>query len=199
MLDEEKLALEHAWRYFEAHGEQRMTVFNFFVATAGLLVAGLAYTIQASANMWPLGLAAGLLLILIAFVFWKLDQRVSSLIKTSEDVLAQAEDRLIADAQLRMVSREREMTANTRFSFLNSWTYGQAFRRIFLIMALIGVSGSLFSMARAVWPMHVGRESAASPDPVLSEQSKAPPQPTPCATASTKPRPASRPVPCPST
>jgi hypothetical protein len=149
MQDEVKFALEHAWRHFRMHAEQRITVFNFFVASAGLLVTGLAYTLQASRDMWPLGLTAGLLLVMISLVFWKLDARVSSIIKTSEEVVVLAEAMLISNPNLRVVSTERTMTASTRFTVMKAWTYGQSFRRIFVAMALIGVGGSIVSIIRA--------------------------------------------------
>ena len=45
MTEDESRDLEHAWRYFALHAEQRMTVFNFFVASAGLALTGLAWTL----------------------------------------------------------------------------------------------------------------------------------------------------------
>jgi hypothetical protein len=149
MQDEVKLALDHAWRHFRMHAEQRITVFNFFVASAGLLVTSLAYTLQAPRSMWPLGLAASLLLVVISFVFWKLDARVSSIIKSSEEVVGRAEAILINDPGLRVVSAERELTAKTQFGMHKAWTYGQSFRRIFSIMALIGVIGIIAFTIRA--------------------------------------------------
>jgi hypothetical protein len=45
MNDDEARNLDHAWRYFSLHAEQRMTVFNFYVASAGLALTGLAWTL----------------------------------------------------------------------------------------------------------------------------------------------------------
>jgi hypothetical protein len=162
MQDEVKLALEHAWRHFQLHAQQRISVFNFFVATTSLLVAGLAFTLQASRGIWPLGLAAGLLLMLLALVFWKLDARVSDMIKSSEDIIAQAEEQLIGDARLRAVWMERAITTRTQFAIHKAWTYGQAFRRIFLIMAVIGLCGSIWSVFQAFPPAAGPRAPAAA-------------------------------------
>ena len=149
MEDDVKLALEHAWRYFQMHAQQRISVFNYFVASSSLLVTGLGIALHAPRDTWPLGLAAGILLMLLSFVFWNLDARVSSLIKVSEEIIARAEERLITVPELRTVSVERNMTHTTKSARYNAWTYGQAFRRIFLIMALIGLVGSIWSLIRA--------------------------------------------------
>ena len=39
-------SMEHAWRYFELHAQQRMTVFNFYLAISGLLAAGIGMCLQ---------------------------------------------------------------------------------------------------------------------------------------------------------
>jgi hypothetical protein len=82
-------ALEHAWRYFELHANQRMTVFNFFLVLAGLAAAGLAAAVQGSPRFAVLGIVWGLLLALVSFVFWKLDQRASFFIKLAEAAIAE--------------------------------------------------------------------------------------------------------------
>ncbi|HEX3860664.1 MAG TPA: hypothetical protein VHY35_03135 [Stellaceae bacterium] len=153
MQDDVKLALEHAWRHFQLHAQQRISVFNFYVATASLLIAGLAFTFQAARPIWAFGVAAGILLTFLSVLFWKLDSRVSSIIKSSEDVMAKAEAQLISDTNLRTVSVEREMTASTPFAWHKAWTYGQTFRRIFFVMAAIGLGGAGWSLYRVYQPV----------------------------------------------
>jgi hypothetical protein len=48
--------LTHAWRYFELHANQRMSVFNFFLALSGVVSAGLAALVQGSAHLIFLGI-----------------------------------------------------------------------------------------------------------------------------------------------
>lgn len=149
MDEDDKLALEYAWRYFQMHAQQRISVFNYFIATSTLLVTGIGFVLHAPPDTWFLGLAAGILLMLLSLIFWKLDARVSSFIKVSEEVIARAEARLITAPELRMVSVERTMTRATKFAVHKAWTYGQAFRFIFIIMALLGLGGSILSLIRA--------------------------------------------------
>ncbi|EKB9382313.1 TPA: hypothetical protein ACID37_006234 [Pseudomonas aeruginosa] len=48
MNDKDRIdrSIEHAWKYFELHAQQRMTVFNFFLAIAGLVAAGIGVGLQ---------------------------------------------------------------------------------------------------------------------------------------------------------
>ena len=165
MPSDREIAFEHAWRYFEYHAQQRITVFNFFVATSGLLVGGLAFTTQAPVKMWPFGIAAGLLLMIVSLAFWRLDQRVSSMIKLSEEIIVKAEEKLISDPDLRTISREQAMTASTKFGLFKAWTYGRAFRFIFSSMAMIGFLGCAISIARPIFG-EVSDKNVSPPGPV---------------------------------
>lgn len=134
------------------HAGQRITVFNFFVATAGLLVSGIGYTLRSLSELWPLGTAAGLLLLVFAIVFRKLDDRVSAIIKSSESVIVEAEALLIEDPALRAVTREHEMTALSQGGVFGAWTYGRSFRFIFGLMACVGLASAALSVSRATFP-----------------------------------------------
>lgn len=139
-------ATEHAWRYFELHAGQRMTLFNYFTFFAGLMAAGIAATLQSNATFAYFGLVLGPLMVLLAFVFWKLDQRVSFLIKNAETVLAHAEAaELPTEAQLFGNEPSATAAAQANGSKLTAqWTFGTAFRTVFLAAALFGVaSGGL--------------------------------------------------------
>lgn len=87
MNDADQRALEHAWRHFALHAEQRTTVFNFFIASAGLTPSGLFYVLATPVAPKAFGIAAGLGAALLALTFWKLDERVAQLIKEGERVL----------------------------------------------------------------------------------------------------------------
>jgi hypothetical protein len=65
-------ALSHAWRYFELHANQRIKVFNYFVALTSLVFAGLAASIQGRPRLGLLGFVLGLFLMLyhLSFGSW---------------------------------------------------------------------------------------------------------------------------------
>ena len=145
-----KELLDHAWQYFALHAGQRMSTFNFFLVLASLTAAGLAACLQRGGRIQLLGVALGALLALVSFIFWKLDQRVSFLLKHAEQVIAQLE-LSVPIAAARLVHNERERTAlavSSGFVLLRMWTYGTAFRCIFAVMGVVGFAGAGLCFAR---------------------------------------------------
>jgi len=139
--------LEHTWRYFELHANQRMSVFNFFVVMSGALAAGVAASLQGSQKLAGVGIVLGALLPLVSFVFWKLDQRVSFLIKHAESALAEIESSLPAESA-RLFSLEPTSTtaAKQRANrWVRQWSYGRSFRLIFVVMALFGFGSAVLA------------------------------------------------------
>ncbi len=94
---------DYAWAYFELHANQRMNSFNFFVVIAALLTAGLAGSLHKEFQFHSVGIFLSLALTFIAFIFWKLDQRVRFLIKHAEEALREIEKQRLKEAS---VSRE---------------------------------------------------------------------------------------------
>lgn len=142
MNDDEARNLDHAWRYFSLHAEQRMTVFNFYVASAGLALTGLAWTLADGSTRWPLGAAAGVGAAALSFVFWRLDQRGSQLVKTAEDALVALEAGLPTAAAV--TTTERSLVSNAGWGALSTpWTFGRSFRLLFGVVALLGIAGAL--------------------------------------------------------
>lgn len=143
MAINDKDALAHAWSYFQLHAAQRVTVFNFFVATSGLLVAALAFALRGGSATAVLSIAAGLGLFTLSLIFWKLDERVSEMIKVSEDVIRKIEAKGIAEVDHRVMCREKAAADQIKFGFFGNWTYGQAFRRIFFALGAVGIAGAV--------------------------------------------------------
>ena len=140
MADDKRL--EHAWNYFELHAQQRISVFNYFVVLSGILAAGLAASVQGPERLASVGVALGALLILLSFVFWKLDQRTAFLIKHAEEVLKACEP---TTAPLFSDEETKTDTAKAQTSI---WTYGRSFRTIFLVIGAAGLAGAILSGLR---------------------------------------------------
>jgi len=144
--------LEHAWRYFALHAGQRMSIFNFFLVLSGLVAAGLATCLQRDKPFQLLGTVLGFLLALVSFTFWKLDQRTSFFIKHAEGAIAELEESFPL-AAARLISRERHRTdaaVSSSFVLIRMWTYGSAFRLIFVVMGIVGLGGAAWSLCRYV-------------------------------------------------
>ncbi len=135
-------ALAHAWAYFNLHAGQRITIFNYFVVFSGILTTGLAAAIQAPPRLATVGVALGLLLCLLSFLFWQLDRRTSFLIKHAEDAI-----KLQEPVGARLMTEEVVKTANAKKGE-GLWTYGKVFRSIFLVMAIVGLAGAIVSGLR---------------------------------------------------
>ncbi len=141
MSGSDDLALEHAWRYFELHAAQRTTVFNFFAASASLTLSALAYVLTNSSAPGEFGVAAGVGAVLLAVVFWKLDQRVAQLTKCSEQIIVELEGRMF-DVKAQTFAQADGLPVNDfRSPFAGTWSYGRSFRVLFTGVAVLGLVG----------------------------------------------------------
>jgi hypothetical protein len=139
--------LEHAWRYFALHANQRISLFNFFVVISGSISAGLAASLQKGGSFHLLSFGLGMLLAFISFLFWKLDQRTAFLVKHAERAITTIEAGLPLPSA-HVLSNEPAAAAPERRGFwpLQMWTYGTAFRAMFLTMGLVGVGGGILAL-----------------------------------------------------
>ncbi|WP_075607028.1 MULTISPECIES: hypothetical protein [Enterobacteriaceae] len=137
MNDEFSRASEHIWKYFELHAQQRMTVFNFYIAITGLLAAGIGVTLQQGGKYVLFTSLMGVFVVFISFIFWKLDQRVSILIKNAEIALQDLECQF-SNEKLRIITKDNSSNL-LNLGIRSSWTYGKCFRISFVIVGLMGV------------------------------------------------------------
>ncbi len=140
-------ALDHCWRYFQLHAVQRLTVFNFYVVLAGLVAAGLSATLQGSPRFAMLGVVLGLILSLLSYVFWKLDQRGSFLVKHAEEAMSEMENATLPEIS-RLFMREPKRFQTQRIA-RGLWTFGRSFRLVFGVMAAFGLCGAFIAGLRA--------------------------------------------------
>jgi hypothetical protein len=84
--DERKEARTYAWGYFALHADQRMKLFNFFLILSGLIL-GAFPAVQSMAAGLKVVAFLPMLLVLTAFIFWRLEERTRRLVKNGEDAL----------------------------------------------------------------------------------------------------------------
>ena len=95
--------LEHLWKYFEIHSVQRMSLINYYFFISVAMLSGLGIVLQSTKNNFSiLGGLISILIILTSFIFWKLDQRTSYLIKFVEKRLEEYETTYITNPKLRI-------------------------------------------------------------------------------------------------
>jgi hypothetical protein len=76
----------YAWSYFALHADQRMKIFNFFLIFSGLIL-GAFPAVRSMASGTKLTALLPLLLVLTAFIFWRLEERTRKLVKNGEEAL----------------------------------------------------------------------------------------------------------------
>ncbi|MEQ0113348.1 hypothetical protein ABLU99_24440 [Klebsiella sp. JN_Kp123] len=127
---------EHLWKYFEIHAQQRMTVFNYYIVIAGATITGIGFCLQQGANYNFMTAALGFFLMFTSFLFWKLDKRVSELIKEVESALIEFESNIITNKYQLFTNDKNNISLSSSFS--SSWSFGRCFRYAFSIMGYIG-------------------------------------------------------------
>jgi hypothetical protein len=75
-------AIDHSWKYFAFHAEQRMKVFNFFFLAINALVAAAAGA--AYAKLWLFVSLSGAAVFFVSIVFYVLDRRNKQLVEIGE-------------------------------------------------------------------------------------------------------------------
>lgn len=89
-MESEKI-IDHVWKYFEIHSQQRMTLFNFFIVVVGGIASAIGFCLQSEKDLTFIIYSLIVVLLTISFLFYKLDQRTSFLIKRCEKNLVKLE------------------------------------------------------------------------------------------------------------
>ena len=145
----------YAWGYFELHANQRMSSFKFFITLAVFMATSLGASLLQEFHL--IGALLGALLIVVSFVFCKLDERVRTLIKNSELALKNLEGAFAGsnvqqpcELQLfrfeEMATKKRREEGRTKLRFWTIyWSYRQCFNLLFWLFGVIGLLGMVAS------------------------------------------------------
>jgi hypothetical protein len=148
---------KYVWDYFHMHASQRLTTFNFYIVISTLLATGLFATLRGDIRVQPYGIVLGLLLILLSFVFYKLDQRNKVFISNAENALKYIEGFENFPCQdnepqpLMVFSREEYLTKllkaqDSFWACRKHYTYANCFLIIFLSFGILGIIGTLLTL-----------------------------------------------------
>lgn len=139
---------EYSLRYFELHAEQRMSTFNFFIVLSGLLITSLVSTFDKEFTYPSAGYVISLSMIYISCIFWKLDQRVSFLVKHAEKSLSWLEKLEISkDPDYPDIFTAEEIETSKCEPpvwpgfFRAKMRYSQCFNALYLLFCAIGFFG----------------------------------------------------------
>jgi hypothetical protein len=142
----EKLALDHAWDWFEYHATQRMTMIRFYLIAIGGIGAGIGALLSAHENL----LASTLSIVGFAtsYCFKQLDKRVADLVKIGENALKP--EQLKMSTALGSSAFEICRMADEGSSGKCLYTYGQNFRFLFGMVMMVFALAAIFGGVRAV-------------------------------------------------
>src|SRR5437764_1302426 len=101
---------DYVLRYFELHAKQRMASFNFYILLSSIVGSGIVASFSKDFQFPEIRIPTGILLVIVSFVFWKLDNRVKTLIKIAESQLILLEE----NNKARVFSVESEVTTQKR-------------------------------------------------------------------------------------
>jgi len=141
---------KYAWDYFQLHAEQRMRSFNFFVVIAAILSTGIVGIIKKDIEFHFVGVVLGFCLVIIPFIFWKLDQRARFLIKHAEDILKEIEKALLSEIEEKysetitlFLSEERKTIQAKNSKKTHTWnpamSYSNCFCCVYLVFGILGL------------------------------------------------------------
>ena len=158
-MDEDEVRKElrqQAWDYFEMHGNQRLTTFNFYIVISSVIASAL-FTVLPSGQRSHVGWLLGFLLIFFSFVFWKLDSRNKALIKGAEAALEYFEQNSNLKDEgeephvAKIFARERFLTSRKRqknsiLFWKNDLSFTKCFGIIFISFGVLGLAGIVVSL-----------------------------------------------------
>lgn len=155
----ENMFREYALKYFHIHADQRMRVFQFYIAISTALLGVGAFMIKQEQSQEIL-VFLGLFMAFVSFIFWKLDIRVKGLIKNAEVALKILDDRhKIPDVDggpnpLKLFARD-DFLVDLRKSKdgplkLGHFSYGKCFNWVFAVVGILGFLGALAGIIKIV-------------------------------------------------
>lgn len=83
--------MELTWKYFAHHGNQRLTHINFFTVLSSALIILQFTIINSQEGTSYIPAAIGVIQCIIAFVFYKIDERTMFLVKGAEEAMKEIE------------------------------------------------------------------------------------------------------------
>ena len=140
----QEAAREMAWKWFEYHAGQRLSVFRFYLIIVAFISAG--YVSAALKVEFTISCALAFILLVFSFLFYRLDCRTKNLVKVGEKYLKEEQERLfelIGSKEIELVKMADEAKDS---KYLCSFRQVNNF--IFSFISIIAVAALLYAAAR---------------------------------------------------
>lgn len=146
-------ARQYAWDWFQYHAGQRQSVFRFFLIITAVISTG--YVGALSKGLHGISPVFAILLIISAFLFWRLDERSVRLVKIAENYLKKEEARLgnvINDEEIQLVLESDKRDFVNRV-FRATYSFKQIYRCIFVVIGFLGLLALVGAIAGPAVPL----------------------------------------------
>jgi hypothetical protein len=114
--DPRATALDHSWKWFSYHAEQRLTAFNYYLIIVGVLVVGFFKCVEE--GWWLIGAVVAAFGTAVSLAFWLLDIRNTELVNYGREELERFEPKFGLHIRERDKSRKALWAAMGRPSRL---------------------------------------------------------------------------------
>jgi ADP-ribose pyrophosphatase YjhB (NUDIX family) len=130
----------YSWDWFKFHAQQRLTVFNFYLVFSAFLFAGFA-TLAVNSK-YELCVLVAIAIVLVNFLFWRLDLRNTQLVKISELFLKDQEKVLASSIGTNTIA-----IADAAENKWHRWPYSfsEIHRLLLLLAGLLGIGLAIWS------------------------------------------------------
>jgi hypothetical protein len=153
---------DYTWKWFALNADQRLRTFNFYLLIVAVVLGGLlAYLKDARSPAYAA--PVGVLLAIISYIFWRLDQRTREFLHLAERILKAIEMDIPGEQvpeELRLFVKEEALTEELRkphgrlgwnpVSWIRGhYSFHDCFKAAFVIF---GVAGLLIGVAALCLP-----------------------------------------------
>lgn len=149
----DKDVMELVWKYFEHHGNQRLTHINFFTVLSSALIVLQFSIITNQEDISLIPAALGIIQCIIAFVFYKIDDRTMFLVKQAEKVMIEIERHYSFSNNeehinnLKIFTKEviatKEAKHKSKFCWTKQISHRVSYRILLVLFSIVGIIGSV--------------------------------------------------------
>ena len=132
------MQFEYAWRWFDLHAKQRISMFNFFLLAVGALAT--AYGLLLREQLYVVAAVAALVGIFVSLVSCLLDVRNHDLVKMGEEALKGVEKAHLTEC--RILTDEKQPSPLLK--------HGWLIRSLEIGVAIVYLAGVVFSVFLAL-------------------------------------------------
>ncbi len=162
---------QYVWDYFHYHASQRLTTFNFYIIICSLMATAY-FTALKDVRTAHLGIVLGLLILLLSFIFWKLDIRNRQMIENAEEALKCIEsENTLQDTNeephvLKIFTRDKRQTdiakKGKRYLICKiHWGYAKCFNWVFFVFGILGILAALYPTKKLLYAEYTQFKIAA--------------------------------------